>query len=353
MHATNAKRHRFATSLLSRNCRGKGRRLLRSLEARLPRGAPRDRIPVSIGDGDRRVVERCADVGDSFGLDDALCLLSGSHGLLRHLFLAGDCSAWSLLRAGVCMCALATNGKSTTMAITAVRSDVHQSFDVHRDFRAERAFDANVFFDRLSQAVGVGIVEITHALLGIHSGVVEDLTRGSAADSVDVCQPDLELLLAWQIHAGDTCHLSLSLFMLGVSFANDSNHALALDHLAMLTDWFDAAAYFHKNSYGTCKSPRLSRGGFSELAFEIKGFRKRNQPEAWSASITSAVSTTVTNSPLIVASEIVWARSGSALMADPPGKLRSRVPSFAAVASATTYVANPRLPAIRAVDETQ
>jgi hypothetical protein len=63
--------------------------------------------------------------------------------------------------------------------------------------------------------------------------------------------------------------------VLGVSRADDANHALALDHLAVLTDWLDAAAYFHKELLWTCTSPTaavfaggLGISGISELALE-------------------------------------------------------------------------------------
>jgi len=49
--------------------------------------------------------------------------------------------------------------------------------------------------------------------------------------------------------------------MLWVSAADDANHALALNHLAVLTDRLDAAAYFHKkSSYGRAKSPWVPAG---------------------------------------------------------------------------------------------
>ena len=61
--------------------------------------------------------------------------------------------------------------------------------------------------------------------------------------------------------------------MLGVSRTDDANHALALDHLAVLTDWLDAAAYLHKKAPLDVQIPRglfIGRriSGFSELALE-------------------------------------------------------------------------------------
>jgi hypothetical protein len=57
--------------------------------------------------------------------------------------------------------------------------------------------------------------------------------------------------------------------MLWVSAADDANHALALNHLAVLTDRLDAAAYFHKKAPMDAQNPLgFPRGRNSELAFE-------------------------------------------------------------------------------------
>ena len=71
---------------------------------------------------------------------------------------------------------------------------------------------------------------------------------------------------------------ALPLLVLGVSRADDANHALALYHLAVLTDRLDAAAYFHKKAPMDAQIPLgRPRGGNSELAFEITGLMKRSQ----------------------------------------------------------------------------
>jgi len=48
------------------------------------------------------------------------------------------------------------------------------------------------------------------------------------------------------------CALALTLLVLGVALANDSRHAVALDHLAVLADRLHAGAYFHENLVGPC-----------------------------------------------------------------------------------------------------
>ena len=67
--------------------------------------------------------------------------------------------------------------------------------------------------------------------------------------------------------------------MLWVALADDAHDTLALYHLAVLTNWFDAAANFHGDSDVRAKLPAWRGEGFSELAFEITGFRSRNQAE--------------------------------------------------------------------------
>jgi len=61
--------------------------------------------------------------------------------------------------------------------------------------------------------------------------------------------------------------------VLGISRADDANHALALDHLAVLTDRLDAAAYLHNKAPMDVQIPleplgRQGISGFSELAFK-------------------------------------------------------------------------------------
>lgn len=74
--------------------------------------------------------------------------------------------------------------------------------------------------------------------------------------------------------------------MLGVSRADDANHALALDHLAVLTDGFDAAAYFHLHAPMDVQIPCEPCGhqgisGFSELAFKNTEALEPSQLTDW------------------------------------------------------------------------
>jgi hypothetical protein len=93
------------------------------------------------------------------------------------------------------------------MTNTPVAANVHKSLDVHRDFGSQRAFDAIVLLDRLTKPVGIGVVQVTHSLVGADSSGLQNLARGRAADAEDVGQTDLELLLTRQIDAGNTRQL--------------------------------------------------------------------------------------------------------------------------------------------------
>ena len=83
------------------------------------------------------------------------------------------------------------------------------------------------------------------------------------------------------------------------------------------------------------------------LATQREAERPRRSSGARTTAITRAVSTTVANSPWRSDRAIAWICS--ARCATPSGPTRSKV----AVASDTTQVTKPRLPAIRAVVETQ
>src|SRR5688500_4547558 len=147
------------------------------------------------------------------------------------------------------MRSLAADGKSPAVSDPTVGADVHEPLDVHRDFGAQRALDAEIALDELAQPVRVGVVQVAHALGRINAGLGENLPRGLATDAIDVGKADLELLLAWQIHARNTRHsLTLPLLVLRVALADDPCDALPLDHLAVLADWLDAAPNFHSRS---------------------------------------------------------------------------------------------------------
>jgi hypothetical protein len=74
---------------------------------------------------------------------------------------------------------------------------------------------------------------------------------------------------------------ALPLLVLWISAANDPNHALALDHLAVLADRLDAASYFHKKAPMDVQSPLepawKAAGKNSVLAFENTEPSKRSQ----------------------------------------------------------------------------
>jgi hypothetical protein len=144
------------------------------------------------------------------------------------------------------MCALPTDRQTSAVANATIGSDVHETLDVHRDFGAERSLDANVLFDCLTQTIRVSIVQVADALVGRNAGALENSASCGPADSKDVRQPDLELLLPREIYSCDTRHASaLPLLVFWIALADDASHAISLDDLAVLADRLNAASNFH------------------------------------------------------------------------------------------------------------
>src|SRR5688572_19363106 len=141
--------------------------------------------------------------------------------LLRHLLLAGDGAAWSLLGARVCVRALPAHRQTPAMPDPTVRTDVHQSLDVHGDLGSQRALDAIFLLDHLSQTTDVGVGKVANALLAVDTRLGEDVDRVLAANAVNVGQANLDLLVARKIDAGNTSHmLALTLLVLGIALAD-------------------------------------------------------------------------------------------------------------------------------------
>src|SRR5713101_810717 len=166
--------------------------------------------------------------------------------LLRHLLLARDGPARSLLGPRIGVRALAAHRQPASMPDSAIAPDIHQALDVHRDLGPERALDLDRPLDHLAETRDFRIRQIANAGVGTHTGLRENPVAGGPADAEDVGERDLHALFPWQIHAGDTRHRSaLPLLVLGVALADDANDALSLDDFAVLADRLDARTNLH------------------------------------------------------------------------------------------------------------
>src|SRR5712691_3702150 len=246
---------------------GEGRALARSLEPERARARPGHHVAFHVRDGHVRVVEGGVDVGHA--VDDVALLLlgllgarllgrydgsGGGYGIghsIPSLRLGGggglgadERPARALARARVGVGALAAHGEVAAMAHPAVGADLHQPLDVHGDVLAEVAFDVAFLVDDLGDAAGFFLGEVLYADARVDPGLAEDLVRAAHADPVDVGQRDLHPLRAGQVHACDTCHLSLPLLVLLIR-ADDADHALAAHHLAFDADFPDRRPDLH------------------------------------------------------------------------------------------------------------
>ena len=138
------------------------------------------------------------------------------------------------------------------MTEAGVTADLHLPLDVLGDLAAQIAFDLEVLVDPRPQAGDLLLGQVTHPGVGRDACGLADRLGARHPDPEDVRERNLEPLLAWDVDPGNTCHarplLTLALLVPGV-LADDHHHAMAADHLALLTDWFDARPDLHRNSY--------------------------------------------------------------------------------------------------------
>src|SRR6516225_4770685 len=180
--------------------------------------------------------------------------------LALHLLLAGDGAATrSLAGAGVGVRALSTNRQVTAVTNPTIRLNFDQAADVHLDLFAEVAFDAAFLLNDGTDTVDLIFRKVADLLAEIHIRLFGDILRAHLSNPVDRGQPDPKALLRRKINTSDTCHgfsllpLSLPLLVLRID-ANHSNHATAVDHLALVTNLFHACPHFHT----ACSSPKKS-----------------------------------------------------------------------------------------------
>src|SRR5438105_4477164 len=163
--------------------------------------------------------------------------------LLAGLLLPGDGLLGALPRPGVGPRALPPHREAPAVAKPGVAADLHLPLDVLGDLPPQVTLDLEVLVDPCPQTGDLFLGEVPHP------GVGRDLRRGAdllgprRPDAEDVGEGDLEPLLPRDVDPGDTCHavllLALALLVPGV-LTDDHHHAVAPDHLALLTDWFAA-----------------------------------------------------------------------------------------------------------------
>jgi hypothetical protein len=130
---------------------------------------------------------------------------------------------------------------------SAVTTEVHESLDALLYFATGIALDLVPSFDRVAEALDLGVAQIVHLLVDGDASLCANLKGRRMADAVDVREGVSDLLTTREIDSRNTCHnLSLALTLLVAwVFANDPNNALATDHLTLLTNLLDAWSYLH------------------------------------------------------------------------------------------------------------
>src|SRR4051812_5778614 len=129
--------HPLARARVGGDLRCERRRLARALESGRARRFPRDDVPVLVGEGDDRVVERSLDVrlADGDVLADAAArattgrLTTGRGQLLACLLAAADRLLRPLAGARVGLRPLTVHGQAAPMADAAVRADLAETLD--------------------------------------------------------------------------------------------------------------------------------------------------------------------------------------------------------------------------------
>jgi hypothetical protein len=167
--------------------------------------------------------------------------------LLRRRFLTSDRAFLALVRPGIRMRPLTTHGESPAVPQPSIAPDVHQALDVHGSFGAKRTLDLEVALDLATETIHIVVVEILGPSIRIYPARIENLLGTGVSDTKDVRESDFNSFSARQIYASDTCHvaLPLTLFVLWIPRADNSDHAFTADHFTVLTDWLDAASDLH------------------------------------------------------------------------------------------------------------
>src|SRR5688572_22369904 len=134
------------------------------------------------------------------------------------------------------------------MAQAAIAADIHQPLDVELHLAAQIALRAVLAVDNSTNAVDLLFRQIAYPQTAGDVDPCQDLLAGRESDAIDIGQRDLDRLVPWDIHPGDTSHdssvllvaacdlcLALPLFVLGILRADYPHDPAPLDDLAVVT----------------------------------------------------------------------------------------------------------------------
>jgi hypothetical protein len=124
---------------------------------------------------------------------------------------------------------LSADWQIPTMAVSTIGTDFDEPLDVHRNFLAQVSFDQTFGFDDLADAVDLVFAQVLNLLHRLDLRLVENAHGARIADSVDVGQRDINVLIARKVDACNACHVCpLSLvFIPGVACVWKSRRSLA------------------------------------------------------------------------------------------------------------------------------
>jgi hypothetical protein len=154
----------------------------------------------------------------------------------------------ALARARIGLSSLAPHGQSPQVSDTSIALNALEALQIHSDLAAQVAFDyVLAILDRVNDLGELLLSQVLGPNARVNLGPGQDVDGVARADAVNIAQGNIDALVGGDFYTNDTGHklelecwisgLALALLVPGVR-ANDTNHTLATDDLAILAELF-------------------------------------------------------------------------------------------------------------------
>ena len=91
------------------------------------------------------------------------------------------------------------------MTKTSITPDVHKAFNIHRSFATKVTFNYESG-NLVTNLFQIGITQILNLLRIWNAASVANLARSRTTNAINSCQPDLCVLMRWNIDTSNTSH---------------------------------------------------------------------------------------------------------------------------------------------------
>ncbi|EJX04439.1 hypothetical protein EVA_07453 [gut metagenome] len=214
LHLTKTKIESYLSAILSSHLSCVRSVLLRTAEAHLTGGRPRNNLTLTVCERHNDIVERAMNVELTHSVNlyvsllSCNCFLCHIYLLFSSFLLVSNSLLATLARASIVLRALTTNRETMTVTYTTIATDIHQTLDVQLNLRTKVTFNLEFSTNDLTDLSCLVVSPILHFDISVNASLIQDFSRATTTYTINVGQGDLTTFVLREVNTNNSyCHI--------------------------------------------------------------------------------------------------------------------------------------------------